>query len=349
VALFGALLLLREATAVGGRALSEVIVMLCYMKYVSVEIDRAVLKVLRQQGDLITRTQILAAGWTEAALRYRTRVGGSWGTVLPGVYTNHTGPLTAVQREIAAVLYAGSQCVITGESALRQHGVPVAATDVVDVLVPHSMSRRSTGFVRLHRTSRIPDQPWVSDGMRWASVARAVADTARTKRELRDVTALVAMAVQRRKCTIQQLATELKAGPCRGSALLKAALEEVADGVASAAEADLRKLIKVNKLPEPLYNARLYVGAEFLAEPDAWWRDAGVAGEVDSREWHLSPADWARTMERHARMSAQGIIVLHFTPARIRSDGTRIAAELRAAIEAGRERAPLAIRAVPSR
>ncbi len=314
--------------------------MLCRMKYVSVEADRAVLKVLRQQGDLITRSQILAAGWTEAALRYRTRVGGSWGTVLPGVYTNHTGSLTGVQREIAAVLYAGSRCVITGESALRRHGVPVPVTDVVDVLVPDSMRRRSTGFVRLHRTARIPEQPWVGDGIRWAPVARAVADAARDKHELREVSALVAMAVQRRMCTIQQLAVELRAGPCRGSALLKAALEEVADGVASAAEADLRKLIKANKLPEPMYNPLLYVGAEFLAQPDAWWPDAGVAGEVDSREWHLSPELWARTMERHARMSARGILVVHVTPKRIRSDSAKVAAELRATIAAGRQRAP---------
>jgi len=110
----------------------------------------------------------------------------------------------------------------------------------------------------------------------------------------------------------------------------------------------LRRLIKTSKLPEPMYNARLYVGDEFLAQPDAWWRDAGVAGEVDSREWHLSPEQWARTMERHARMTAQGILVVHFTPRRIRSEPAKVAAELQAAIQAGRQRAQLAIRAVTS-
>jgi hypothetical protein len=131
--------------------------------------------------------------------------------------------------------------------------------------------------------------------------------------------------------------------------MLRAALEEVASGVASSAEGDLRKLIKSGGLPEPMYNARLYVGSDFLAQPDLYWREAGVAGEVDSREWHLSPELWAKTMERHAKMSAQGIIVVHYTPLQIRTDGARVLAELRSTIEAGRRRPELAVRVVAGR
>jgi hypothetical protein len=159
---------------------------------------------------------------------------------------------------------------------------------------------------------------------------------------------MVADAVQNKACTIGQLAEELRAGPKHGSGMLRAALEEVADGVLSGAEGDLRKLIKSARLPEPMFNPKLYLGSEFLAQPDVWWRDAGVAGEVDSREWHLSPALWARTMARHDKMTAQGILVMHFTPRRIRSDGAKVIAELRSAIESGRRRPPLEIRAVPS-
>jgi hypothetical protein len=172
---------------------------------------------------------------------------------------------------------------------------------------------------------------------------------ARSGLAVREVRAVVAAAVQRRTCTVRQLATELNAGQTQGSGALRAALEEVADGVASAAEGDVRTLIKRGGLPEPMYNPRLYVGAEFLAQPDLWWRDAGVAGEVDSREWHLSPEQWQRTMARHAAMSAHGIIVLHFPPSRIKSDASRVVAELRSAIEAGLRRPPLAITTVPHR
>ena len=69
----------------------------------------------------------------------------------------------------------------------------------------------------------------------------------------------------------------------------------------------------------PLFNPSLYLGEDFLAKPDAWWPDAGVAAEVDSREWHLSPEDWDRTRQPHTQMAAAGIIVLHFSPHEIRT------------------------------
>jgi hypothetical protein len=97
-----------------------------------------------------------------------------------------------------------------------------------------------------------------------------------------------------------------------------------------------------------MYNPRLYVGSVFLAKPDAWWPEAGLASEVDSREWHLSPLEWERTMIRHDRMVAQGILVLHFPPRRIRSDAVGVSRELWAAYRAGIDRPALPIRAVPS-
>jgi hypothetical protein len=318
------------------------------MRQASGDADRAVAAILRRQGGVITRDQLLAAGWTLAALRYRTRADGPWRPVLPGVYLDHNGPLASGQREIAAVLYAGRECVVTGQAALLWQGVRAPLTDVVDVLIPDATKLQSAGFVRTHRTTRMPPNPALRDGIRWAPVPRAVADAARGSLELRDVRALVADAVQQGRCTVTELGQELRDGPKRESAALRAAVEEVADGVASVAEGDLRKLIKSGRLPEPLYNPKLYIGSEFLAQPDVWFRDAGVAGEVDSRAWHLSPDQWARTMARHARMTANGIFVLHFTPRRIKVDGAQVLAELKSAIQAGHQRPPLPIRTIPA-
>jgi very-short-patch-repair endonuclease len=84
-----------------------------------------------------------------------------------------------------------------------------------------------------------------------------------------------------------------------------------------------------------------------IAMPDAWWPDAGLAVEVDSREWHLSPADWERTMRRHARMTAYGIVVLHFSPRQIRSEPVTVVATIRAALSSVRTK-PTGIRALPA-
>jgi hypothetical protein len=319
------------------------------MRRVATGADRAVDLVLGHQADLITRSQALGAGLTEDALRHRLSARGPWRVVLPGVYATQGGQLTGAQRETAAVLYAGRASVITGYAALRRQGLHVPFTETVDVLIPATNRRLSRDFVQVHRTTRMPDRPWNLDGMQWAPPERAVADAARSERDVRSVRAFVADAVQQRKCTVQQLAAELHAGPNQGSAALRAALEEVADGVASVAEGDLRKLIKSSGLPEPLYNPRLFVGDLFLAKPDAWWAEAGVAVEVDSMQWHLSPGGLERTQERHAAMSAHGILVLHFAPRRIRADGAAVVARIRGTLEKGRNRPPLPIRAVPAR
>src|SRR5258708_6531770 len=98
--------------------------------------------------------------------------------------------------------------------------------------------------------------------------------------------------------------------PVRQAAGLRRPLAEVADGVRSAAEGDLCNLIRAAGLPPPMFNARLYIGPDLLAVPDVWWPDAGVAAEVESREWHLSPEDWERTMSRSRRMGAKGSLLV---------------------------------------
>jgi len=192
----------------------------------------------------------------------------------------------------------------------------------------------------------MPKEPWRIDGLLWAPPARAVADAARFVTDSREVRALVADGIQRSRCTVAALVAELHAGPTQGTAAFRAALEEVAAGVRSAAEGDLRRLVKTFGLPEPMYNPRLYIGDEFLAEPDAWWPDADVAGEVESREWHISPVVWDRTIARRTRMEATGVNVLQFTPKRLRTRSAEVASLLRSAIEVGRSRARLPIRAV---
>jgi hypothetical protein len=310
--------------------------------------ELAVRDTVARQGGLITRSQALAAGMTSGALRHKIGAGARWQVVLPGVYREGAGYLTAGQREIAAVLFVGHGAVITGSSALARQGIWAPPLEVVDVLIPHQFRRRSTGFVRVHRTIRMPTAPVLIDGLLWAPPARAIADAVRADYAQRDVRELVANAVQRQACTVPQLAAELSHGAAQGSEGLRQALEEVADGIASVAEGDLRAIIKRSGLPEPMYNPRLFVGEEFLAKPDAWWPDAGVAGEVDSREYHLSPDSWARTLARHAAMSAHGIIVVHYTPRRLRTEPDAVAMQLRSTLEAGRQRPLLPIRAVPT-
>jgi very-short-patch-repair endonuclease len=52
-------------------------------------------------------------------------------------------------------------------------------------------------------------------------------------------------------------------------------------------------------------------------------------------------------MRRHARMTAQGILVLHFTPKQIRTEPAQVVAAIRAALEAVRA-GPSQVRTLPA-
>jgi len=311
--------------------------------------DHAALeRLISRQHGVVSRQQIYACAMTESALRHRIRPGGPWQIVLPGVFLTSTGEMTARQRAAAAYLYAGPGIAITGRAALAWHKLIADPGDEVDVLVELGCLRRSIGFARLHRTGLEPNVAFEDRAIIYAPPARAIADAARRLADAAELRAIVAAGVQREKVQIWQLAEELANGPVRGSAGLRRALADVADGVRSAAEGDLLDLIRRTRLPMPLLNPFLYVEGKFLARPDAWWPEAGVAVEVDSREWHLSPAAWEQTMARHGRMSSLGIIVLHYPPSRIRSAGEQVAAEIRAALATGRSRSLPAVTEMPA-
>jgi hypothetical protein len=303
----------------------------------AVKADEDYLAVLAMgQRGVLSREQALAAGLTDGALRHRTRRGGPWQRLLPGVYMMSTGQPSRQQREVAAVLYTGPASFVTGPAALHFYRIRGPQPGHVDVLIPQHLQRASRDFVLTHRTRRMPMACSPDLIVRYAMPARAVADTVRGLSSLADARTVVGSAVQQRLCTVDQLATELRDSRPSARALLRSVLAEVADGIRSAPEGELRTLILTSGLPVPLFNPDLYLRGEFLARPDAWWPEAGLAAEVDSKEFHLLPGDWEKTMRRHRRMTAAGILVLHISPGQLRAEPRQLVAEIAAALKAGR-------------
>jgi len=196
----------------------------------------------------------------------------------------------------------------------------------------------------------MPERVWQVGPVRYTLLPRAVADAVRDMVSLRDVRALVADAVQRGRCPVPELAAELTEGQKSGSALFRLALADVADGIRSTAEADLKDLLVKARLPLPLFNPSLYAADEtFIARPDGWWPELGIAIEVDSLEWHLSPQDYADTLARGRRMAKYQIVTLRFTPKQIRTDPATVIRDIKEALEGARGRPPLAnLRTVPA-
>jgi hypothetical protein len=305
-------------------------------------------RIARGQYDVVARSQALECGMTRGTIEYRLRPDGPWRQILPGVYLTVTGSPSQEQRETAALLYAGPQSVITGAVAVRRHNLRCAGLNILDMLVPQGNHRKSTGYVQIQRTTRMPGSLYTSGPLRFTAPVRAVADAARGMTQFSDVQALVCEAIQRGRCALEELVTELNEGPSHGARWYRMALAEVSEGVRSAAEAQLKQLIDRSDLDRPMYNADLYtLDGTFLGRPDAWFARAGVAGEVDSRQYHLAAKDYEATTTRHNRMETAGIHVLHWLPSTIKSDPRRVISDLRTAIAAGNKCPPLPIKAIP--
>jgi hypothetical protein len=306
-------------------------------------------RVLGEQFGVVSRAQALGCGVSRGRLDHLVRPGGRWQRILPGVYVMTNGAVSVDQRAMAALLYAGPRSLLTGAAAVRRHRLTCAGLNLVDVLVPEDVRVRSAGYVRIIRTGRMPEKCCRTERIRFALLPRAVADAARPMTRLSDVRAVVAEAVQNGRCDLAALVDELNDGPVAGSRFYRAALRECIDGSRSAAEGELMTLIGRSGLPEPMYNAELYTAdGTFLGVADAWWQRAGVAAEVDSRRYHLSPADYERTVMRHNRMAAYGITMLHFLPGTVKAEPSTVVRALRGAIAAGSARPPLPIVAKPS-
>lgn len=90
----------------------------------------------------------------------------------------------------------------------------------------------------------------VGDGIPCAPVERAVGDACRSLDEIDKVRAIVAAAVQQRRCTVESLTRDVADGPMRGSALMRETVGEALAGVRSAAEGQGRSVLRRARLPK---------------------------------------------------------------------------------------------------
>lgn len=300
---------------------------------------------------VIGARHLVQLGVPESTVYRRCRSGGPWQLLLPAVVLLSNGPPTRDQLVTGALAYAGGDALVTGLEACRRHGVRrgPAAGDRVHLLVPHGRRPRSTRYVVIERTHRLPAAV-VRFGVPLAPAGRAAADGARQISAPGEVTELFADAVQRGLCTVRELALEIECAQRRGTAVPRSVLREIGDGVRSAAEADAKRLWARSGLPAPAWNVPVHDhSGRLLGVADAWFDDVALAWEINSVEWHLKPEDYTREQERTARFVAAGVLVLPTQPRRLRRDPRAVIGELRMAhAQAALRRRP-EVRAAPAR
>jgi hypothetical protein len=303
-----------------------------------------------------TVRQLVDAGFNERTVYRQCLDGGPWRRLLPGVVALFTGCPTRDQYVLAALLLCGPDSLVTGLEACRRHGIRRGPLHLLDggdepaevhVLVPAGRQVRSVGYVHVERTYRIPAAV-PRKGVPLAPIPRACIDATRRLQRPGDVAEVLSDAVQRGLCTTPALVQELESGSRRGTAVPRAVLRDVAEGVRSAAERQAKQLWKTAALPEAWWNVDVHdAGGSFLGRADCWVDDVAMVWEIESTEWHLGPAEHDATVERAARFTAAGAIYIASKPKKIRTDPQEIVALLRATYEQARTRPRPSLKVTP--
>jgi predicted transcriptional regulator of viral defense system len=278
--------------------------------------------VANDQDGLITAAQLDELGVPRSTLSRRIRTGGQWRRVLPGTYLVADGRLSVVQRERAALLFAGVGSVLSGASGLRRWGIEHLPADpetaAVHTLIPASRHRKSAGFAIVERTRRMPKGHTI-DAIPVASLARCLVDAARRITDRRSTRAMTLEAIQRELVSIDAVDHELHRAQRRGTALIRETLEEARAGVRSAPEAELRYHALAGGLPLIWWNPTLWTpDDDFVAMPDGVVVDSLAVLEVQSRKYHDSDDTFGATLGRSARLGRHGLLVTHIVPGAMR-------------------------------
>lgn len=296
----------------------------------------AVDDLLDRQDGVIARRQILACGRTPTFIARRLRR-REWVIIHPGVYVNHTGPLTWRQRAWAAVL-ACWPAALAGWSAVRAHEGPGRRVHddgkPIQVLVGHGRSlgalpgvaiRESRRFDRAVQAHLSPPRQHYDDAV--IELADGAAD------ELTAI-AILADACGGRRTTADRLQTRLgMISRLARRPLLVSLLGDIAEGTCSVLEhAYLTRVERAHGLPHGLRQVaardhqgrRMFRDVVYGGRNPPWQRIV----ELDGRLGHDSAQDRDRDMERDLDAALDGAETVRLGYGQVLVRSCRTAAKL---------------------
>jgi hypothetical protein len=262
-------------------------------------------RLLRRQCGVISRSQVLGAGGSEALIARRVRR-REWARVHDGVYVEHTGRLSVREREwVALLLHPGS--VLAGWSALRASGLPGGAGREVEIAVPHGRRldpRPGLSVVQMRDLERASLPRTSPPRLRIEHAALVVASRARSE----DAAVAVLADVVREGLTVparlEGVLLDLRRLPRR--ALLREVLHDVEAGAESPLERRyLRDVERRHGLPRGQRQVRVD-GTSGTVFRDVRYAATRTIVELDGRLGHSRSLDRWRDLERDLRAAAAG-------------------------------------------
>lgn len=277
------------------------------------------------QSGVVSRVQLLERGSTDNDIRRalrRLRLT----RVHPGVYVNHTGPLSWSARAWAAVLFH-APAVLARESAVYLSG------DLVHVAIDTRRTPSRLPGVRVHRIERFDQRAMLDRSPPSDRFEEALIDLAGDASSPDDALRLLADACQRGRTTPARLRATLGLRTrTRHGSWLRAALDDLEVGARSVLESRfLKRVERAHGLPTGRRQHRTVTDG-VVAYRDVEYADFGVVVELDGR-WHREDAvrRWD-DMDRDLRAASEALITLRLGWRHCESDACRTAAYLARAL-----------------
>jgi hypothetical protein len=264
-------------------------------------------QILERQAGVVARRQLMSRGWTdhETARMLRKRL---WSRAFEGVYVDHTGQLSWIQRAWAAVLFSWP-AALSHESALRVADGPGRRDGVetpIHVVVARSRNLVVPDGVRLHRRNRAEALVNWNLGPPRVRYEHAVIDVAVAAATELEMIAALTGSVQSRRTTAQRMMSAMSARerlPRR--ALMTRVLTDVAEGTCSVLEHGyLSRVERPHGLP-PAQRQQLGSGRSGRIYRDVAY-PVPLRVELDGRLLHDSTEGRDRDFDRDLLTLVQG-------------------------------------------
>jgi len=272
--------------------------------------------ILKEQAGVISRSQVLGTehddNYIEVMLRRK-----EWRRVHRGVYVNHTGDLTWLQRAWAAVLFY-APAALCNESALALIKRKRAVLDVVGgsravlhVAIAEKRRVEKLAGVTIHRLRSFDALAPEVPSPRRVRVEHAVLHAAASADDEAAAVAVISDACQQRITTVQRLRDMLlEQSRLRHRRLLLAILDDVASGAYSVLERNfLLRVERPHGLPTATRQRHVRVGRA-SAYRDVEYVEPGLIIELDGRLGHEWTGDRWDDMERDIDSTIAGSVTV---------------------------------------
>jgi hypothetical protein len=286
-------------------------------------------EMLQRQDGVVSRRQVLAAGLRDGDIRRLVRR-QEWAVVHPGVYAEHTGPLTWAQRAWAAVLSAWP-AALAHESALRAADGPGRRGErdrTIHVVIDHRRTVTPPEGVRVHRRRGLDSQVLWNTSPPRMRYEEAALDVALVVDDDLQALAVIARACQSRRTTAARRLDSLASrARVRRRAWLEGVLRDVAAGTCSVLEHEyLGRVERPHGLPRGRRQTRstasigvVYRDVEY-AEP--------LVVELDGRLFHDTADQRDRDFERDLDAAVDALETLRLSWGQVHGRSCSTAAKL---------------------